>query len=79
MGGEKTLPRAIIGVWNKKNRCGIKRLPSKEKVFQTIAEKKAIFGLASITCGRGGSKHGLIGSFVLLRALIKGRVLIWAA
>ena len=30
MGGEKTLPRAIIGVWNKKNRCGIKRLTSEE-------------------------------------------------
>ena len=35
MGGEKTLPRAIIGVWNKKNRCGIKRLPSEEIQFIT--------------------------------------------
>ena len=24
------MPRAIIGVWNKKNRCGIKRLTSEE-------------------------------------------------
>ena len=36
MGGEKTLPRAIIGVWNKKNRCGIKRLPSEESFIITF-------------------------------------------
>ena len=36
---EKTLPRAIIGVWNKKNRCFIKRLPSEEKLsYASVVE-----------------------------------------
>ena len=47
---EKTLPRAIIGVWNKKNRCGIKRLTSEEtrcfgpaagSVFKNVVKAKS--------------------------------------
>ena len=45
MGGEKTLPRAIIGVWNKKNRCGIKRLPSEEKVLFVLDNESFGFHL----------------------------------
>ena len=44
---EKTLPRAIIGVWNKKNRCFIKRLQSEETIiliwcFVNIKEARVI-------------------------------------
>ena len=35
---EKTLPRAIIGVWNKKNRCFIKRLPSEKLSYASVVE-----------------------------------------
>ena len=53
MGGEKTLPRAIIGVWNKKNRCGIKRLTSEEmfvlNVNSLFMGQKQTRGVVNVT------------------------------
>ena len=61
MGGEKTLPRAIIGVWNKKNRCGIKRLPSEEMLLNTTLKykilSKYVFRKRAVECSQHVSQQ----------------------
>ena len=61
MGGEKTLPRAIIGVWNKKNRCGIKRLPSEENSIIYLIFSQRPLGPKIWQQGPNYLKHDCLG------------------